>query len=828
MKVRGTALLAAATLLSACSPARYWPRMPSSLPPDQALEVRVDSILAGMTVEEKVGQVIQPDIRRVTPEDVRRYHIGSVLNGGGGFPEDNKYATVHDWLRLADGVWQASVDRSGGRAGIPIIWGVDAVHGHNNVIGATLFPHNVGLGAANDPELVRRIGEITAREVRVTGHDWNFSPTVAVARDGRWGRAYESYSEDPEIVAAYADAIIRGLQGEPGTPGFLDDHRVIATAKHFLADGGTTRGVDQGDARMSARELHAVHGAGYLAALRAGVQAIMPSFSSWNGMKMHQNRNLLTGVLKERLAFDGVLVGDWNAHGQIPGCSNSSCPEAIRAGLDIFMVPDDWKQLYENTLAQVRTGEIAAERLDDAVRRILRVKARAGVLDRGLPSRRMYAADTAVLGAPAHRAVAREAVRKSLVLLKNNGRVLPLRPGSRILVAGDGAHDIGKQAGGWTLTWQGTGNRNEDFPGASSIWDGIESAVRAGGGTVVLSADGSYAPAEKPDAAIVVFGENPYAEFQGDRESVHYPRGEELSILQSLRRDGIPTVSVFLTGRPLWVNRELNASDAFVVAWLPGSEGVGVADVLIARPDGLPRYDFQGRLSFSWPARPDQAVLNRGDAVYDPLFPYGYGLSYREHAAVPVLPEAASPVAEADGRITYFRGGPVAPWRLWLRGGLGEVVPASTRKVESRGGEVSVTAVDRRMQEDARLIEWSGAGTGRIWLGAVEGVDISRENNAGYALAFDVRMDRPAGGAIHFRITDSRGTEQHVDLKPILNTLPAGEWRTIRLRLRCFADMGFDWKHLTMPWSLETGDPAALTISDIRLVPEEDGPAQCR
>ncbi|MEZ4416140.1 MAG: exo 1,3/1,4-beta-D-glucan glucohydrolase [Gemmatimonadota bacterium] len=834
MKPR-VALLLGFTACFACSAPRDeagWPTLRSPLPADPGLEARVEELLARMSLEEKVGQIIQADVRRVSAEDVRTYHLGSVLNGGGGFPNDDKHATVGDWLALADMIHDASVDTTGGRVGIPILWGVDAVHGHNNVIGATLFPHNVGLGAAHDPDLIRRIGEVTAREIRVTGHDWNFGPTVAVPRNGRWGRAYEGYAEDPDLVSAYADALVRGLQGEPGSPQFLDDDHVIATAKHFLGDGATDGGTDQGDALVTEEELRTIHGAPYVTALRAGVQSVMASFSSWHGVKMHANRALLTDVLKDTLGFDGVLVGDWNAHGQIPGCTNESCAATINAGVDVFMVPDDWKALYENTLAQARAGQIPAERLDDAVRRILRVKLRAGVFDRGRPSSRRYAGDERVLASPEHRAVARQAVRESLVLLKNNDGLLPLAPGQSVLVTGDGADDIGKQSGGWTLTWQGTGNVNTDFPGATSIWQGVRAAVEAAGGTAQLSPDGSFDPARPPDVALVVFGEDPYAEFQGDRENVDYPRQgkSELDLQRRLRTAGVPVVAVFITGRPLWVNPELNAADAFVVAWLPGSEGGGIADVLFTDAAGSTVHDFTGRLSFSWPRTPDQSVLNRGDTLYDPLFAYGYGLSYGEDGNVPELPEDIGTGVDTGPAVRFFAGGPVAPWRLVVQAADGKRIEASTGTTASPGSELVVRVEDRRVQEDARGVEWDGSGIGRVALTGQSSMDLSQAADESMALAFDVRMDRAPERPVALVVAHDSGggdVETRLELTPLLAALPVGEWATLRLRLACLEDAGVDLQQVTVPWALETTGPLALAFSDVRLVDEDDGLAEC-
>ncbi len=344
-----------------------------------------------------------------------------------------------------------------------------------------------------------------------------FAPTVTVPQDVRWGRSYEGYSEDPAIVASYTGVFVRGLQGEPSSPNFLRPPHVLATTKHYLADGGTEGGRDQGDARIPETALRDIHAAGYPPAIVGGVQTVMASFSSWNGLKVTGNRGLLTDVLKNRMNFEGFIVSDWNAHGQVPGCTVKSCPQAINAGLDMYMAPDSWKPLYMSLLEQARSGVVSQARLDDAVARILRVKLRMGLFEAGPPSKRPGAGQYKLLGSPEHRAIAREAVRKSLVLLKNENGLLPLKPNQRVLVAGDGADNVAKQSGGWTLTWQGTGYDNSKLTGATSIWKGIQSAVAAAGGSSELSVEGKYQT--KPDVAIVVFGENPYAEFQGDISS---------------------------------------------------------------------------------------------------------------------------------------------------------------------------------------------------------------------------------------------------------------------------------------------------------------------
>jgi beta-glucosidase len=637
-----------------------WPSASSRVPKDLRIEGHIADLLQHLTLEQKVAQMVQADIRFVTPSDVQKYRLGSILNGGGAFPNNDKHSRVTAWVSLADRFYDASMDTSGGRPAIPIIWGTDAVHGHNNVLGATLFPHNIGLGATHDPELIERIGAATASEVAATGIDWTFAPTLAVVRDVRWGRSYESYSQRPDLVREYAAKIVQGLQGQPGTAEFLDSSHIIATAKHFIGDGGTRQGIDRGDNKVSEHELLSIHGQGYIAALQAGVQAVMVSYNSWQGIKMHGQHHLITDVLKGRMGFDGMVVTDWDGIDEVQSCSKDHCAQAVNAGIDLFMVPEAWRAFIENTVAQVRNGDVPQSRIDDAVTRILRVKLRAGLFDKGPPSSRLLANKSAGIGAPEHRAIAREAVRESLVLLKNQGNLLPLRPHLSVMVSGDGADNLGKQTGGWSLTWQGTGNTREDFPGATSIYEGIRTAVTAAGGAAILSPDGSYA--SKPDVAIVVFGEDPYAEWHGDIRSLNYraadfrneidlsrpppespapgswsePRIDtsapvlpepDLALLTRLQHSHIPVVAVFITGRPRGITPELDASDAFVVAWLPGTEGNGIADVLFRKTTGEANFDFIGKLSFEWPREAPLAGLNT-KLDDSPLFPLGFGLTY--------------------------------------------------------------------------------------------------------------------------------------------------------------------------------------------------------
>lgn len=771
-----------------------WPALKPA-PRDPAVEKRVDALLAQMSDEDKVGQLLQVDIGSIKPIDVETYKIGSVLNGGNSGPYDDELAPPAKWLKLADEFYDASMKRSDTRPAIPIIWGTDAVHGNNNIVGATLFPHNIGLGAARDRDLIRQIGEITSVETAAAGQDWTFAPTLAVVQDDRWGRTYESYSEEPSVQADYAGAMIEGVQGRIGTKDFLSPSHLIATTKHFLGDGGTG-GRDQGDTVVPEDILRDVHLGGYPAAITAGTQSVMVSFSSWNGVKMSGNKTLLTDVLKDRMKFDGFVIGDWNSHGQVPGCSNESCAAAINAGMDMFMYSGpDWKKLLANTLAQVRSGEISQTRLDDAVRRILRVKVRAGTFDRGRPSSRALAGRFEAFGAADHHAVARRAVRESMVLLKNEG-ILPLKPNANILVAGAGADDIGQQSGGWTITWQGTGVSNKDFPNAQSIWSGIRETVIKGGGTATLSPDGSFTT--KPDAAIVVFGEHPYAEFKGDVPNLEYSPGDksDLELLRKLKAAGVPVVSVFLSGRPLWVNAELNASDAFVAAFLPGSEGGGVADMLIAGANGKPAYEFRGKLSFSWPKRPNQYVLNRRDLNYDPLFGYGFGLSYAKPAHLGKLDETR-PAGMAAGAISalFVKGRVPVDWKM-------TATPAPAMR-----------PIDRLAQEDARQFTWHGDAT--LGIDASAPIDIDRESNGEISLVMNYRIDRAASGAIAIGMADAQRTITFPINRALTSSI--GEWGTFAIPLKCFAARGLDMKAIRTPFSLTTRGSGQLSVSSVRL-----------
>ena len=704
LKFFASSMLAIAVAGCATMPEAAAPLEPAAIAvdPKAAEDALVADLVARMTLEQKIGQLIQPQINSFTAEDMEKYRFGSYLNGGNGGPYGDEFAPASEWLRLADEMYEASVKPlPAGEPVIPVMWGTDAVHGHTNVIGATIFPHNIGLGATRDADLVRRIGAATALEIEVTGIDWNFSPTVAIARDDRWGRTYESYSEDPQLVARMGAALVEGLQGRPGDADYLGAGRVIATAKHFFGDGGTVNGIDQGEVKGDIEALKALHAVPYPVAIDAGVQSIMASFNSINGKKMHGNQALLTDYLRGELGFDGLVVGDWNGHQQVAGCTVTDCPQSIMAGLDIYMVPDDWKSLIENMLEDVADGTIPIARIDEAVTRVLKVKYRAGLLgpDSVKPSLRPNAGDMTKLGSPEHRAIAREAVAKSQVVLKNDG-VLPFKPGSNVLVAGSGADDIARASGGWTLTWQGGGELdNSYFPGATSIWSGIKAAADASGGSATYTPDGNYET--KPDVAVVVFGEKPYAEFAGDQRDLVMRDEGGVALLRKYQAEGIPTVAVFLSGRPMWMNRELNASNAFVASWLPGSEGAGVADVLFGA------HPASGKLSFSWPATCEGKPLNTSEGA---LFPVGYGLAAGATGSPGTLDETCSALDIGAAR-ALFEKGRVSDGALFaalrLPGVPGDALPLPQFRGAPPQTGIIVRGIDKDAQEDAREVEFA-------------------------------------------------------------------------------------------------------------------------
>ena len=754
---------------------------------DKKTEDAITALISKMTLEQKVGQIIQADISAITPDDLKQYPLGSILAGGNSGPYGDERADAAKWAQLVGAFRDAS--RTSG-AGVPILFGVDAVHGHSNLPQATIFPHNIGLGAARDVDLIQRIGKATAAEISGSGIEWTFAPTLAVPQDLRWGRTYEGYSSDPGLIAAYAGAMTIGLQGNLVAGAPLDATHVAATAKHFLADGGTMDGRDQGDAQISETELVAKHAQGYPASINAGALTVMASFSSWNGVKHHGNASLLTDVLKNRMGFAGLVVGDWNGHGQVAGCSATDCAAAINAGLDLFMAPDSWKGLFASTLAAARDGRIPAARLDDAVRRIVRVKYKLGLMG-DAPTVR---GQTSLVGKQEHLDLAREAVSKSLVLLKNDDGVLPIRSGSNVLIAGSGADNMAMQAGGWTISWQGTDTTAADFTNGQTIGRAISEAVKTGGGTANISASGMFE--KKPDVAIIVLGEKPYAEFEGDVPNLAFrPRPAEEEMIARLKAQNIPVVVLFLSGRPMFTGKLINQADAFVAAWLPGTQGRGVADVLVAGANGKPMRDFTGRLPFSWPA-------DARSPVDTPLFPLGYGLDYSQsNKLAPVNEDPRVDLSSLTIATQYFvRGKVPAPWNLQM------------------DGSISARAVDMSAQEDARQFTWNADGT---FVVNGPAVDLSKPLKEDWSLLIDWRIDQPATGPVMLSFGGAA-----LDIKPTMRALPTGVPTQTRIPLRCFAAAGAKLDVVGSPIRMQAAKGLVATIRNVHIETTKKG-ASC-
>ena len=785
------ALFTFATFILSCNSSQknnLWSTI-DPLPLDPEIEAQIDEILPKLTLEQKVGQVIQGDTGSLTPEDVKKYRLGSVLSGGNSAPGPLPYAETKAWLEMADKYYNASIDDEDVEIAIPIIWGIDAVHGHANLKGSIIFPHNIGLGAMNNPDLIEQIASITAHELTVSGHDWTFAPTLAVPQDLRWGRSYEGFSENPDLVKSYGDRIVIGLQGEFGSENFMGDGRVISSAKHFLADGATENGVDQGDALITEKELSKVHAAGYYSSIPAGVQTVMASFSSWQGRKLHGDKELLTDVLKGKMGFNGFVVGDWNGHGQVPGCVNTDCPQSLNAGLDMYMAPDSWKGLYESTLQHVKDGTIAMERLDDAVRRILRVKLLSGIFQKGAPSTRANAGNENLLALPEHKNVARQAVRESLVLLKNNNQLLPIDPSKTILVVGDGASSISKASGGWTLSWQGTGHSNDKFPNGESILEGIEKTVDDAGGKLIFSKDGDTSI--KADVVIAVYGEDPYAEFQGDRENLAFtPNGFDTNKLSTYKENGIPIVSVFLSGRPMWANTEINNSDSFVAAWLPGSEGGGVSDMLFKTD---PSFDFTGRLSFTWPA---SALVSKNNN--QALFEIGYGLSFTSINQIDFLSENSGlENSEIASTGEYFnKGDVVAPWDIWLISGKLEKQIASFPS--SVGGLI--------------IINWTKSDGDYFRISSVKPNDLTRQSNGAMKLAFNAKSFTGSDSTLQIgQCDDSFNCDKTLEIKI------SDEWQEYLIPLSNFEELGIDMSKIISSILIKAEAGIDIGLGNVRL-----------
>ncbi|XP_044470525.1 beta-glucosidase BoGH3B-like isoform X1 [Mangifera indica] len=597
--------------------------------PKQPINVRINDLMKRMTLEEKIGQMTQIE-RNVSSADViKNYFIGSLLSGGGSVPA--KKASAQDWIEMVNGFQKGALST---RLGIPIIYGIDAVHGHNNVYNATIFPHNIGLGATRDPELVKKIGAATALEVRATGLPYVFAPCIAVCRDPRWGRCYESYSEDPKIVQAMTE-IIPGLQGDiptgsrKGVPYVSGKKKVAACAKHFVGDGGTTNGINENNTVIDRHGLLSIHMPGYYDSIIKGVSTVMISYSSWNGVKMHTNRDLITGFLKNTLQFRGFVISDWEGLDRITSPPHAnytySIEMAINAGIDMVMVPNNYTEFINGLTSLVKKNFIPMSRIDDAVERILRVKFVMGLFENPLADYSLVDQ----LGSQEHRELAREAVRKSLVLLKNGESadhpLLPLpKKASKILVAGTHADNLGYQCGGWTIEWQGLSGNN--LTRGTTILTAIKNTVDQQTEVVFEeNPDAKFVKSNNFSYAIVVVGEHPYAETFGDSLNLTIPDPGPSTITNVC--GAVKCVVVVISGRPVVLEPYVSSMDALVAAWLPGSEGQGVSDVLFGD------YGFTGKLPRTWFKTVDQLPMNVGDAHYDPLFPFGFGLTTKPATA---------------------------------------------------------------------------------------------------------------------------------------------------------------------------------------------------
>lgn len=831
-----------------------WPALRSDIGIDPVVEEDIRHILAQMTVEEKVGQMIQPDLDELTAQDVRDYRIGSALNGAGRWPEGDRRADAGAWAKTVGGFWEAADEAYRDRPfRIPFMWASDAVHGHNNVYGATLFPHNIGLGAARDPGLIRRIGAATAREITATGMDWTYAPTVATPRNLRWGRCYEGYSEDPEIVHTYAREMVAGLQGDAQS--LRTDSRVVSCIKHWVGDGGTFDGEDRGSTRCSEEVLRNVHARGFFAGIEAGAQSVMVSYSSWEGdgrteEKIHGSRYLLTDVLKNTLGFDGIVISDWDAYAFVEGCSTRDAGNVIKAGVDLLIIStrERWQAVYRTTVEQVESGDIPMSRIDDAVLRVLRVKKRAGLWEKPRPQERSLAGRSSVLGCEEHRALAREAVRKSLVLLKHENAVLPLPRTAKVLVTGGAADAIQKQTGGYTVTWQGDDIGMADLPGSMTLAGAVTSLVGPDNCTVDPYLE--HADPSQYDVAVVALGENTYAEMFGTIRpwrtigyaDLHPHYARDLATLRTLRDAGVKVVTVMFSGRPLYATEEINLSDAFVAAWLPGPDARGITDLLFAGADGARAHDFQGRLAFSWPRGRRSVAANRvprhipGYRVPPgeqeptgrnaPLFPYGYGLALDGTGDTlgvgphPLEPDEADESTKAPPVTgSSLQVGPDAELYTFLATSIDN----PPRPIDTENGFespfLSVRRVGRLGRSDGLSLTFKGIKT----FAYAQSHGGTRSDFRDFVardgkLTFFVRVVEPPTGSLYLTCHDDFPQQPAVDISARLRALPSGTWEPFEIELSELFGAGIDLSYVDVPFLLYTQGRACLEISDVRFV----------
>ncbi|WED29085.1 glycoside hydrolase family 3 C-terminal domain-containing protein [Vibrio sp. DW001] len=842
-----------------------WPQIQSTITKNEAIESEVRRIVTLMTLEEKIGQMIQPDIRGISVEEATTYKIGSILNGGGAWPNNDKHATALDWASKSDEYWFAVETAFEDRPfRIPFMWATDAVHGHNNVFGATVFPHNIGLGCARDPELVKKIGRITAIEITATGLDWTFAPTVATPRDLRWGRVYEGYSEDPEIVYNYAAKMVEGLQGT--AEDLKGDKHVISNVKHWVGDGGTLVGVDRGVNNYSEDLLRNIHAMGYFSGLNAGAQVVMSSFNSWDNpnnydlapeidgtynLKIHGSKYLLTDVLKEKMGFDGLIVTDWHGHSEVSKCTDDDASYAINAGNDILMIPvhKHWLNVYQKTVDDVNRGLIALSRIDDAVTRILRVKMRAGLWNKPQPTKRAYAGDQNLLGADEHREVAREAVRKSLVLLKNNNAILPLNRNQKVLLTGSAADDLQKQSGGWNLTWQGDENTLADFPGATTVKMALEGEL---GPDRVMFDPELTSNYTKGDVAIVVFGEDPYAEMMGDIKewqtlefaALKRSYKADLEIIQKLHQAGVKIISIFFSGRPLYVNEEISKSQAFVAAFLPGSEGKGITDVLLANEADEKQIDFVGRLSFSWPNKKRSTRVHRKPAhipdyqvpAYEqdpigehaPLFDYGYGLRYSDELQSRYLDNLPLDIAlnEAETiaeHATHMFGvnATVGDYQMKISDSLHPIGIDVSRNNNMQLTDISTSPFNYQQQQDAVRVEFNRS-LASIYLQTSNGSaeDLSGYDNDSGSICFDINVEKASDMPVYLalQVFMDRGELERLSRIDISDQLPNVNEGFLTVSIPChhFSNTGLDFRYIDTPFMLFTEGELTAVVANIR------------
>ena len=799
---------------NASKPITEWPLIKSAIAKDPKMEKMIANIVASMNTAQKIGQMTQPEIKFVTPDEVRQYYIGSVLNGGGSWPQMNKYATATDWVKLSDQYYEASM-KTDMSVKIPVIWGIDAIHGNSNVYGATLFPHNIGLGAARNTQLIKKMAVAVGKSVRATGINWVFAPTLAVGTNARWGRAYESFSEDGQLVKEYGAAYVTGLQGS-----FKNDGNVVGTAKHFIGDGGTHNGVDRGENQSTLSEMMNNHAQGYYGAFAAGAQTVMASYNSWNDIaakhpygKMHGNKELLTTVLKEKMGFDGFVVSDWDGIAEVAGCSNDSCAQAINAGIDMVMVPDNWKSFITNTIAQVERGEISMARIDDAVTRILRVKMRANMFGKK-PSENKYAGHSDALQA---RELARQAVRESLVLLKNNGQTLPLSRGKKILVVGKSADSLINQSGGWSLTWQGTENKESDFVHGDTILAGIQEA--SGSSNVTYSPTGSDVNLAKFDAVIAVIGETPYAEGFGDiaphlslSHSQRFP--EDLAALKNVSGKGKPVITLFVNGRPTYVNDLINLSTSFVAAWLPGTEGKGVADVIFRKANGKIQFPIKGVLPFSWP-KVSCLSTEITKSPEQQLFGLGYGLTYSQTKEMAILTEDHRTQCMDTNTVSILTNAPTNSYPLFVVSGTRKFTLGSDATYSQLENSVSVSSVVVDGFQ-GKKITWKGKG--RFEASAPFAIPLPTHLIQDGALQFVVQVQSAPTSKVEMMMDCGDKCAPAMNVTELFKKITGLAPQKIKIPLTCFAEKGANFKTLKTPFSVSTDGNFEASFSNVEIV----------